>query len=219
MTCEPDRRSNVFFSPPAHLCAVTCITELVLFPDFWLNVTNPLNSNAELTTNITNGHSWDTLTLPQKESASPEVSTSVEWIYPNTNVPIHITKHVLLFSLFVCLPVCLLSTLTISITLNCKKKRLHFRHRCHFQWHSIAQWDSYKWMILWTQAYTDNNGHIHCTVDISQWIFTYVRISKPQSSRFYDTHVAMKDIAPGPIHVRIHISIFTNCNKSINQWN
>ena len=27
---EPDRRSNVFFSPPAHLCAVTYITEISL---------------------------------------------------------------------------------------------------------------------------------------------------------------------------------------------
>ena len=27
---EPDRRSNFFFSPPAHLCAVTCITEISL---------------------------------------------------------------------------------------------------------------------------------------------------------------------------------------------
>ena len=30
MAWEPDRRSNVFFSPPAHLCAVTCMTEISL---------------------------------------------------------------------------------------------------------------------------------------------------------------------------------------------
>ena len=30
MAWEPDRRSNFFFSPPAHLCAVTCITEISL---------------------------------------------------------------------------------------------------------------------------------------------------------------------------------------------
>ena len=28
--CEPDRRSNFFFSPPAHLCAVTYMTEISL---------------------------------------------------------------------------------------------------------------------------------------------------------------------------------------------
>ena len=27
---EPDRRSNFFSSPPAHLCAVTCLTEISL---------------------------------------------------------------------------------------------------------------------------------------------------------------------------------------------
>ena len=27
---EPDRRSNFFFSPPAHLCAVACMTEISL---------------------------------------------------------------------------------------------------------------------------------------------------------------------------------------------
>ena len=27
---EPDRRSHYFFSPPAHLCAVTCMTEISL---------------------------------------------------------------------------------------------------------------------------------------------------------------------------------------------
>ena len=31
MAWEPDRRSNFsFFSPPAHLCAVTCMTEILL---------------------------------------------------------------------------------------------------------------------------------------------------------------------------------------------
>ena len=49
MTCEPDHRSSVFFSPPAHLCAVTCITEISL------NVTNLLHSNAETTMDI-HGH-------------------------------------------------------------------------------------------------------------------------------------------------------------------
>ena len=28
---EPDRRSNSFFNPPAHLCAVTYITEISLY--------------------------------------------------------------------------------------------------------------------------------------------------------------------------------------------
>ena len=30
MAWEPDRRSNFFFSPPAHLCAVTYMTEISL---------------------------------------------------------------------------------------------------------------------------------------------------------------------------------------------
>ena len=30
MAWEPDRRSNFFFSPPAHLCAVTYVTEISL---------------------------------------------------------------------------------------------------------------------------------------------------------------------------------------------
>ena len=35
---EPDRRSNYFFSPPAHLCVVTCMTEISLRPPIWLVV-------------------------------------------------------------------------------------------------------------------------------------------------------------------------------------
>ena len=151
MTCEPDggptsslvrlhiyvmsHRCDEYPSVLSRFCH-DCITEISL------NVINPLHSNAKLTTNTTmdiHGTSWHQ--VPRKESASPKVSTSVEWIYPNTNVHIHITKHV--FVLSVCLFACLLSTLTFSMTLKCKKKRLHFRHRCHFQWHSIAQWDSY----------------------------------------------------------------------------
>ena len=150
MTCEPDRRSNVFFSPPTHLCDVTsmwrislgtysilpCITEVSL------NVTNPLHSNAKLTTNTTmdiHGTSWHQ--VPRKESASPKVSTSVEWIYPNTNVHIHITKHG--FVLTVCLfAVCLLSTLTFSMTLKCKRKGF-FLGTDVISNDTIAQWDSY----------------------------------------------------------------------------
>ena len=30
MAWEPDHRSNFFFSTPAHLCAVACITEIIL---------------------------------------------------------------------------------------------------------------------------------------------------------------------------------------------
>ena len=30
MAWEPDRSSNFFFSPPAHLCAVTYMTEILL---------------------------------------------------------------------------------------------------------------------------------------------------------------------------------------------
>ena len=40
---EPDRRSNFFFSPPAHLCAVTCMTEIPLI----VTLNNKFNSTQE----------------------------------------------------------------------------------------------------------------------------------------------------------------------------
>ena len=39
---EPDRRSNFFFSPPAHLCAVTYMTEISLI----VTLNNQFNSNS-----------------------------------------------------------------------------------------------------------------------------------------------------------------------------
>ena len=41
---EPDRRSNFFFSPPAHLCAVTYMTEISLI----VTLNNQLNSKIKL---------------------------------------------------------------------------------------------------------------------------------------------------------------------------
>ena len=38
---EPDRRSNYFFSPPAHLCAVTCMTEILLIVTLNNQFTSP----------------------------------------------------------------------------------------------------------------------------------------------------------------------------------
>ena len=38
---EPDRRSNFFFSPPAHLCAVTYMTEISLIVTL-NNQSNPI---------------------------------------------------------------------------------------------------------------------------------------------------------------------------------
>ena len=40
MAWEPDRRYNFFFSPPAHLCAVTCMTEI----SFGCDVEQPIQS-------------------------------------------------------------------------------------------------------------------------------------------------------------------------------
>ena len=40
MAWEPDRRSNFFFSPPAHLCAVTYMTEISLI----VTLNNQFNS-------------------------------------------------------------------------------------------------------------------------------------------------------------------------------
>ena len=41
MAWEPDRRSNFFFSPPAHLCAVTYMTEISLI----VTLNNQFNNN------------------------------------------------------------------------------------------------------------------------------------------------------------------------------
>ena len=43
MALEPDRRYNFFFSPPAHLCAVTYITEISLIVTL-NNQFNPIQS-------------------------------------------------------------------------------------------------------------------------------------------------------------------------------
>ena len=42
MAWEPDRRSNFFFSPPAHLCAVTYMTEISLI----VTLNNQFNSTG-----------------------------------------------------------------------------------------------------------------------------------------------------------------------------
>ena len=42
MAWEPDRRSNFFFSPPAHLCAVTYMTEISLIVTLNNQFTSPL---------------------------------------------------------------------------------------------------------------------------------------------------------------------------------
>ena len=40
MAWEPDRRSNFFFNPPAHLCAITYMTEIPLI----VTLNNQFNS-------------------------------------------------------------------------------------------------------------------------------------------------------------------------------
>ena len=42
MAWEPDRRSNFFFSPPAHLCAVTYMTEISLIVTLNIQFTHSL---------------------------------------------------------------------------------------------------------------------------------------------------------------------------------
>ena len=42
--CEPDRRSNCFFIPPAHLCAVTYMTEISLIVTLNNKFTSPIGS-------------------------------------------------------------------------------------------------------------------------------------------------------------------------------
>ena len=44
MAWEPDRRSNFFFSPPAHLCAVTYVTEISLI----VTLNNQFNSTLDI---------------------------------------------------------------------------------------------------------------------------------------------------------------------------
>ena len=48
MAWEPDRRSNFFFSPPAHLCAVTYMTEISLI----VTLNNKFNSTQPNATDI-----------------------------------------------------------------------------------------------------------------------------------------------------------------------
>ena len=47
---EPDRRSNFFFNPPAHLCAVTYMTEISLIVTLnnQFHLTSPPNENARI---------------------------------------------------------------------------------------------------------------------------------------------------------------------------
>ena len=47
MAWEPDRRSNFFFSPPAHLCAVTYMTEISLIVTLNNQFTHSLTHEAE----------------------------------------------------------------------------------------------------------------------------------------------------------------------------
>ena len=49
---EPDRRSNFFFSPPAHLCAVSCMTEISLIVTLNNLLTSPLSSAAVISSTI-----------------------------------------------------------------------------------------------------------------------------------------------------------------------
>ena len=48
MAWEPDRRSNFFFSPPAHLCAVTYMTEISLI----VTLNNQFNSTQLNSSNV-----------------------------------------------------------------------------------------------------------------------------------------------------------------------
>ena len=49
MAWEPDRRSNFFFSPPAHLCAVTYMTEISLIVTLNNQFTLPYLTNTNYT--------------------------------------------------------------------------------------------------------------------------------------------------------------------------
>ena len=55
MAWEPDRRSNFFFIPPAHLCAVTYMTEISLivtlnnqFNSTQVNIIGPITKIVQL---------------------------------------------------------------------------------------------------------------------------------------------------------------------------
>ena len=62
MAWEPDRRSNFFFNPPAHLCAVTYMTEISLIVT--LNKQSHLNSRRPILVAFydTHGNTEDTYT-------------------------------------------------------------------------------------------------------------------------------------------------------------
>ena len=68
MAWEPDRMSNSFFSPPAHLCAVTYMTEISLIVTL---------NNHSLTHSLT--HSLNNLKVMfQVESDVPQVPKQAE---------------------------------------------------------------------------------------------------------------------------------------------
>ena len=59
---EPDRRSNFFFSPPAHLCAVTYMTEISLI----VTLNNQFNSTqwiGTVTNDVVNRYNFDVFFL------------------------------------------------------------------------------------------------------------------------------------------------------------
>ena len=59
MAWEPDRRSNFFFNPPAHLCAVTYMTEISLIVTLNNKLTTSLLTGKErLVSEITRSDSY-----------------------------------------------------------------------------------------------------------------------------------------------------------------
>ena len=71
MAWEPDRRSNFFFSPPAHLCAVTYMTEISLI----------LTLNNQFTHSLTNPHCH----LDNRVLCSYFIKTFLFWKYEETD--------------------------------------------------------------------------------------------------------------------------------------
>ena len=125
MAWEPDRRSNSFFSPPAHLCAVTYMTEISLIVTLNNQFTHSLTQSRFVKCV---GHSACCLTHPQILLGAQ--STSVTDLITNSVT----CSNICLLGNDNVLPVVIAACCGISITLSLRDcthatLSMHDRHQ------------------------------------------------------------------------------------------
>ena len=100
MAWEPDRRSNFFFSPPAHLCAVTYMTEISLI----VTLNNQFNS-TKLGTSLFNFLKPLSLARITDEGLVPGVRIwSILLIISDLKWCIHLSRSLFLYILMLISP-------------------------------------------------------------------------------------------------------------------